>query len=218
MINQQSNNKVRVIMRLFCGLPIKLICIFLGVCVGWGMHSAFLYLYVQTQNNLLKQNLLQQVDVIREFAKTTEDPTIFFQANQFARFENVVSTPFFSIVNSNSNDIYMITHTYDGYVIVSEMNEQKEDMSFVITRTYIFQENGIRVVCSFTRDAVNKKLFQCYYSFNGSITYIDTNGDGIWDISPVNTDKLNVGSELPVKHQPNHSPISPSKSESNSEK
>ncbi|GHT13746.1 hypothetical protein FACS1894170_10070 [Planctomycetales bacterium] len=147
-----------------------------------------------------------------------DEPRLKYFAEQMSGLIKIFRTPSFQIECSEVNGSYSIMSLEDNCVIVSELHELDTDLSKVITRTYVFNEGKNRIMCAFTRNTATRQLIRCYYGFNDQITYIDRNGDGIWDISPVNTDKLNVGSELPVKDQPNYSPISPSKSESNSEK
>jgi hypothetical protein len=153
--------------RIFVFLVVFLSGILLGFSVARGKFATDLHM-----------------NRVASFVKEENDPALTAFFNQMSELKKVSITPFFGIYSSENNDIYSLVSLKDKCVIVSELYENDPYLGEVITRTYVFEESNNHIMCAFTRDRVTKQLKRCYYSFNGDTVYVDTNGDGIWDIVP----------------------------------
>ena len=66
-----------------------------------------------------------------------------------------------------------------GATIVSELFSTKDSE---IVRYYTFKEGEANILFIIARNAETNEINDIIYSFNDSISYVDKNGDGTWDI------------------------------------
>ncbi|MGL6227527.1 MAG: hypothetical protein ACRC10_12980 [Thermoguttaceae bacterium] len=69
------------------------------------------------------------------------------------------------------------------YTLVSQLYDYEGSQTGDLLRFYCFEENDVNIMLVITRDANTEKVTSIQYSFGDSISYRDSNVDGVWDFT-----------------------------------
>ena len=132
---------------------------------GWQMSNRF-----KTPKSDLAEYFENDPDLgVRNFVQQLSDPS---QAHFL---------PPLLVQTYNDGERFSIAHKEHRYVLASELFDfsgNGEEMH----RVYAFKESDVDILFVIARNIKTNKIMNVHYSFNGSISYFDRNGDGIWDV------------------------------------